>query len=81
MMEGNCLHNRRGKAPDAEQIAADVGMPGHSGERAIEHFVLQALVLNAAAAAVLDGNDAVDIRKIAERRLIETLGDVAADGG
>src|SRR4051794_24355295 len=56
-------------------------MSGHAGQRAIEDFVLQPLVLDAAAPAVFDGDHAINIWKIAERRAVEALCHIATDGG
>src|SRR4051794_21446625 len=56
-------------------------MPGHTRESAVEDLVLETLILDAAAAAVLDGDHAVDVRKLAKRGAIEALGNVATDGG
>src|SRR5688572_21337612 len=55
-------------------------MAGDAGQRAIEDLVLHSLVLHPAAAAVLDGDDAVDVGKLLEDLLIESIGNVLADG-
>jgi hypothetical protein len=54
---------------------------GDAAERAGQDLVLQAAILQSAAAAVFDGNDAVDVREILEPRFIEPLGDVLANRG
>lgn len=64
-----------------EQIAADVWMAGDAAERAGQNLVLEAAVLEPAAAAVFDGNHAVDVGEILELGFVEPLGDVLADRG
>ena len=75
--------DRGGFAAQADQqIAADVRMPGNAGHDAIEHLMIESLERHAAAAAVGEGHDAVDVGKIALQHFaIEPPGDVAADRG
>jgi hypothetical protein len=55
-------------------------MPGHAGERAVENLVLHALIGHAAAAGMLDGDDAVHIREIAKGIHIEPFGNELRHG-
>ena len=62
-----------------EHVAADVRMPRHAAQHAVENLVILAAVLNSAAAAVREGHHAVDIGKFSQRRRIEPPGNIFAD--
>src|SRR5262249_49610435 len=75
------MPNRSGfTAKTDQQVAADIRVAGDAAKHAIENLMLQAFKLHAAAAAVREGDHAVDVRKVVKRRRIEPPGNITAHG-
>ena len=66
------ITHRAGLAAQANQHeAADVRMPGDAAHHAVENLMMLARVLHAAASLMREGRHAIDIRKLAQGRIVE----------